>query len=269
MKQIFCNCFTTELKFSFQSSLFLPCTLKGHFKGSGEGWAFKFWKDTLLLFRNNTYQNRPNKCDPHCLQPSAKPAALSHLCLSPSQLNHLTSRRTHPSHCINLFSLGKCKISVSQPVTDSASCRQQRGSQRSPQRWTRIMGKKIYTKGYKCYSSWWRDQSHYIFPSFWCCFSLWPWRNHLHFWCLAFGWKNNHVQQGTRKEGDAQLPTGSGNINSRVVTWIQSWAQISIVWNLRNQYYCMLEEEKENWGQEDTQNRACKQELDVLRKKVD
>lgn len=50
-------------------------------KCSGEGWACKFWKDLLLLPRNNTYQNKPNKCDPRCRQPSVKPADLSHLCV--------------------------------------------------------------------------------------------------------------------------------------------------------------------------------------------
>lgn len=71
-----------QLNWNLHSShLYFFPVLWDSLKGSGEGWACKFWKDVLLLPRNNTYQSRPNKCDPHCHQPSVKPADLSHLCV--------------------------------------------------------------------------------------------------------------------------------------------------------------------------------------------
>lgn len=153
--------------------------LWGSFKGSGEGWAYKSWKDTLLLLKNNTYQNRPNKCDPCCLQPSSKPAAPSHLQIFPSQLYNLTFCRTHPPCFTSSYSLGKSKVSVSQWPTSVGFPEQ------SPKT-EKLVGKNYMPKPTKGAMVDEEARAMSSSPSSWCCFALWPWRIHLLFWCLFF-----------------------------------------------------------------------------------
>lgn len=94
---------------------------------------------------------------------------------------------------------------LSQPVTDTTCCRQQWGSLNSPQIWGQLVGKDYMPKATKGAVADEEVRAITSFPSSWCCSALWPWRNHLLFWCLGFlvGILIMYsMGQGGRQEGD-------------------------------------------------------------------